>query len=92
MISPTSHCRQWGRMSFKISGKGRQFLSQLIKNRKSKVSGLAPHYLYHRRKPQRQFETHAWDNAWHARCLGFFATQIVQHLTQCEWGTEPARQ
>jgi hypothetical protein len=50
MMSPTSHYMQWGRMSFKIRGEGRQFLSQLIKDRKSKVSSLAPGYLYHRRK------------------------------------------
>jgi hypothetical protein len=79
-------------MSFRIRGEGRQFLSQLIEDRKSKVSGLTPHYSYYRRKPKRQFGTHTRDNAWHARRLGFFATQTMQCPTQCEWGTEPGRQ
>jgi hypothetical protein len=49
VISPTSHYVKWDRTSFKISGKGRQSLSQLTKDRESKVSGLALHCLYRRK-------------------------------------------
>jgi hypothetical protein len=63
MISSTSHHGQWGGVSFKISGEERQFQSQLTEDKKSKVSGSAPHYLYHRRKLKRPFGTHVRDSA-----------------------------
>jgi hypothetical protein len=58
MISLTTHHGQWSRASFKISGKERRFLSQLTEDRKSKVSGSAPHYLYRKGKLNRSFKTH----------------------------------
>jgi hypothetical protein len=79
-------------MSFKISGEGRQFLSQLIEDRNSKVSGSAPRYLYHRRKLKRRFGTHARDNVWRARHLSLFTTQTVRHPAHCKWGIELAHQ
>jgi hypothetical protein len=59
VISPTSHHGQSGGASFKINGEERSFLSQLAEDQKSKVSSLAPRYLYFRGKPKRPFETHA---------------------------------
>jgi hypothetical protein len=44
---PASHFALLKWLSFKISSEGRQFLSQLTKDQESKVSGSAPHYLYH---------------------------------------------
>jgi hypothetical protein len=44
------HHGQWGRMSLKISGEGRLFLSQHPEGRKGKVGGSAPRYLHRRRK------------------------------------------
>jgi hypothetical protein len=55
MISPTSHRGQWSRVSFKIIGGERRFLSQLTEDQKNKVSGLTPRYLYNRGKPKRPF-------------------------------------
>jgi hypothetical protein len=48
VVSPTSHHEQWSGVSFKVSGNERRFLSQLIKDRKSKGSTLASRYLHHR--------------------------------------------
>jgi hypothetical protein len=89
MVSPTSHHGQWSRASFKIGGEERQFPSQLTQDQKSKVSGLAPRYLYHRGKLKRPFRTHAWDNARCVVCLGLFAIQTAQHPTCCKWGLNP---
>jgi hypothetical protein len=48
MVSPTSQHGQQSRVSFKIGCEERRFLSQLDKDQKSKMSGLAPDSLYHR--------------------------------------------
>jgi hypothetical protein len=48
VVSPTSNHGQWSGASFKISGEERQFLSQLTRDRKSKVSSLTPRNLYHK--------------------------------------------
>jgi hypothetical protein len=52
VISPTRHHGQQSGVSFKIRGEERLFLSQLTEDQKSKMSGLAPCYLYHRGKPK----------------------------------------
>jgi hypothetical protein len=56
MISPTSHHGQWSEASFKISCEERRFPSQLAKDQKIKVSGSAPHFLYHREEPKGRSE------------------------------------
>jgi hypothetical protein len=89
MVSPTSHHRRRSRASFKIGGEERRFPSQHTKDQKSKVSNSAHHNLYHRGKLRWPFGTHAWDNMRHARRLGFFAIQIAQRPTHCEWGSNP---
>jgi hypothetical protein len=38
------------RVTFKISGREKPFLSQLAEDQKSKVSGLTPRYLYRKGK------------------------------------------
>jgi hypothetical protein len=92
LISPTSHYGQWGKPSFKFSDEKKQFLSQLVGDREGRASGSTPFLLYHRRKPEQWFRTHAWDNVWRARRLSFLTTHAVQCLTHCEWGTELACQ
>jgi hypothetical protein len=77
LISPTSHHGQCCRVSLKSCGEERWFLSQLSNDQKSKLSSLAPHYLYHRGKPKRSFRTHARDSAQCARRLGLFAIQAA---------------
>jgi hypothetical protein len=55
VVTPISHHGQWSGGSFKISGEERRFLSKLAEDRKRKVSGSAPRYLYHREKLKRSF-------------------------------------
>jgi hypothetical protein len=91
VVSPTIHHGQWSGVSFKINGEERQLLSQLAKDQKSKISGLAPRYLYHRGKPKRPFETHAWDSARYTKCLSSFAIQAARHPHSLQVQTEPVR-
>jgi hypothetical protein len=87
MTLATSHQGQQGvGWVFKISGKGMQSLSQLTKDRKRKVGGLAERYLHHERKLKRWLKTRAQDNAWSARCFGLFTIWTVQRPTRHEWG------
>jgi hypothetical protein len=48
MVTPTSHCGQRSRVSFRINGRERRFPSQLTEDQKSKVCVSSPHYLYHK--------------------------------------------
>jgi hypothetical protein len=48
IVTPTSHRRQWSRVSFQISSREMQFLSNLTEDQKSKVSSSTPPCLYHR--------------------------------------------
>jgi hypothetical protein len=85
MVSPTSHRGRQNKVSFKIGGGERRFLSQLVKDQKSKANGSTPCCLYHRGKSKRPFGTHARDNAWCARHHDLFVVQTVQCPTHCEW-------
>jgi hypothetical protein len=89
VIAPTSHHRQWSGASFKISDEERRFPSHQVEDQKSKVSGLAPHFLYRRGKLKWPLETHAWDSARHTKRLGLFSIQAMQRPTHCEWGPSP---
>jgi hypothetical protein len=88
-IFTTCHHGQWCRMSLKIRGEGRRFLSQLLEGRKGKVGGSASRYLHRRRKLTRQLGTRARDNVQHARHLSHFVVQTVQCPTHCEWISSP---
>jgi hypothetical protein len=52
IATSTSHHRQWSRVSLRINGGEGKLLSRLIKVQRSKVSGSAPRYLYHRGKTE----------------------------------------
>jgi hypothetical protein len=52
VIIPLSHRKQWSKVSFRINGEEGKLSSYLAEGPRSKVSGLAPHYLYHRNKTE----------------------------------------
>jgi hypothetical protein len=89
MISPTRHHGQRSGVSFKISGEERRLLSQLIKDQKSKMSGSAPRYLYHRGKLKRPSGTDVRDSARCTKHLSLFSIQAAQCPTHYKYGMSP---